>query len=335
MVFINKNIISIIVPVYNTELYIDRCIQSILLQDYTNIQLVLINDGSTDNSGIICDKYARMDKRITIIHKQNGGVSSARNAGLAVATGYWLMFVDSDDYIDENMISHLLAQASVNYDLIISGISVVFNKEVILYPMRNYQYTPKTLLEDFEVGYDTVCLSSPCCKLYKKIIIEEHNLQFDLNISMGEDMLFILEYLKYCKNIQGINGVYYKYMRIREDSLMTAFNEKYFTYREYVYTKIIEAAKYFGCMTKAINRLNIIYVTVLFDTIVESYNKSTNKKVINNQINNFFKNKIVKDTLESNHNICFQFLLLNFFVKYKARFLMQLSLYIKLKFFNN
>lgn len=328
------NIISVIVPIYNTELYLNRCIQSILFQDYTNIQLILVNDGSTDNSGIICDNYASKDKRITTIHKQNGGVSSARNAGLAIATGYWIMFVDSDDYIEENMISNFLAHASKEFDLIISGISIIYKGEISLYPMRVYKYSPKTLLEDLQVGYDTVCLSSPVCKFYKRSIIEEHNIRFDLKISMGEDMLFILDYLKYCKNIQGIKGNFYNYIRIREDSLMTAFNEKYFTYREYVYKKIITTAENFGCIDDTINRLNILYVTVLFYTIVESYKKSTDKIIIHNQINVFLNNSKVKQTLKLN-NRRFLFKILKFFVKFKANLLMQFSLYIKFKLFNS
>lgn len=99
-----RPIISIIVPVYNTEKYLDKCIQSVLAQTYTNWELLLIDDGSTDSSGAICDKYAAEDNRIRVFHKENGGVSSARNLGLDNAQGEWISFVDADDWIENSML---------------------------------------------------------------------------------------------------------------------------------------------------------------------------------------------------------------------------------------
>ena len=95
--------ISIIVPIYNVELYLEKCIESIINQTYKDIEVILINDGSTDKSGIICDKYAKIDDRIIVLHKENGGVSSARNKGLDIAKGDYIAFVDPDDYIEPNM----------------------------------------------------------------------------------------------------------------------------------------------------------------------------------------------------------------------------------------
>lgn len=100
--------VSVIVPVYNAELYLDTCIHSILTQDFCNFELLLIDDGSTDKSGQICDGYSKRDKRILVVHQQNGGISVARNAGLKIAKGSYIAFVDSDDYIPSTMISDLL-----------------------------------------------------------------------------------------------------------------------------------------------------------------------------------------------------------------------------------
>ena len=102
-----KDIISIIVPVYNVEKYLDKCIDSIINQTYKNIEIILIDDGSTDQSSAICDKYSKLDKSIKVIHKKNGGISDARNEGTKITTGSYLMFIDSDDYIDSNMIEEL------------------------------------------------------------------------------------------------------------------------------------------------------------------------------------------------------------------------------------
>ena len=110
--------ISVIVPVYNTEKYLDRCIQSILAQTYTDFELLLVDDGSTDSSGAICDKYAEQDSRVRVFHKENGGVSSARNQGLDNAKGEWITFVDSDDWVDREFFN-ILSKSS-KPDILIS-----------------------------------------------------------------------------------------------------------------------------------------------------------------------------------------------------------------------
>ena len=103
----NDNSISVIVPIYNVCNYLKKCLDSLVLQTYVNIEVILIDDGSTDNSGAICDEYASMDSRIVFIHKENEGLSSARNTGLDIAKGSLICFVDSDDYIDSFMIEKL------------------------------------------------------------------------------------------------------------------------------------------------------------------------------------------------------------------------------------
>ena len=103
----NDELISVIIPVYNVELYLESCIQSICKQSYKNLEIILSDDGSTDHSGKICDKYASLDPRIKVIHKENGGLSDARNAGIEVASGQYFMFVDSDDTISKNTIEKM------------------------------------------------------------------------------------------------------------------------------------------------------------------------------------------------------------------------------------
>lgn len=114
-------LISIIVPVYNVELYLDKCIQSILAQSYPNFELLLIDDGSSDGSKEICDKYAKLDSRIRVFHRINGGVSSARNAGLEKAKGDWIAFIDADDWVFPNFLSDFVANLENNVDLYIQG----------------------------------------------------------------------------------------------------------------------------------------------------------------------------------------------------------------------
>lgn len=115
-------LISIIVPVYNTEKYLRRCINSILAQTYVDYELLLVNDGSTDGSGNICDEYAKNDSRVRVFHKTNGGVSSARNVGLEEAQGEWVTFVDSDDWIDEHFLMKMSENISSEVDVIVSSV---------------------------------------------------------------------------------------------------------------------------------------------------------------------------------------------------------------------
>lgn len=128
----NYDLISVIVPVYNVELYLEQCLNSIINQTYKNLEIILVNDGSTDNSGVICDLYANIDNRIIVIHKDNGGVSSARNAGLNVAKGNFIGFVDPDDWIADDMYEKLyLNIQNFNANISVCKFRKVMNRENI------------------------------------------------------------------------------------------------------------------------------------------------------------------------------------------------------------
>ena len=117
-----NDLISIIVPVYNVEQYLDRCVKSLLQQTYKNLEIILVDDGSPDRCGQMCDNYAKLDSRVLVIHKENGGLSDARNAGLSHAHGEYIAFVDSDDYIEADMISELYnACHNQDADIVVCG----------------------------------------------------------------------------------------------------------------------------------------------------------------------------------------------------------------------
>ena len=199
-------LISIIVPVYNAEKTIKKCIDSILIQTYTNFELILINDGSKDNSLNILKKYENLDKRVIVISQENSGVSVTRNNGISVAKGDYIAFVDSDDYIAENALEILANEIEKNnkLDIVISGFYIVKND--------TYKYL-NTILEnkifnnlDFLLNEKLFkFISTPWGKIYKREIIKDNNIKFDKNLSLGEDTIFVLEYLKYIKNVKFIN----------------------------------------------------------------------------------------------------------------------------------
>jgi len=200
--------ISVIVPVYNTEQYLSRCIDSILSQSFTDFELLLINDGSKDSSGTICDEYAEKDSRIRVFHKENGGASSARNVGLDNAVGEWVTFVDSDDWIEGDYF-----QVPFN-----SGVDLFYQNRMFSDGQQD-GFLPEQKVEksDFLAflannARSNVFLMSVCF-FYKRCIIESHRIRFEVGIRFGEDRLFIMDYFRYCRSIQVINNSYYVYDR--------------------------------------------------------------------------------------------------------------------------
>lgn len=179
-------VFSIIVPVYKTEQYIEKCVTSILNQTYRDFELILIDDGSPDRCPQMCDEYQKLDSRVRVIHKKNGGVSSARNCGLEIACGTFIWFVDSDDYIEPFSLQQLYeAQKEKEADL------YVFNTQQI------QSFHTADIDEFFEKYYFTYVLGfGPWNKLYRREIIQKNHLGFDVKETIGEDLLFNINYYK-------------------------------------------------------------------------------------------------------------------------------------------
>ena len=188
--------ISVIIPVYNTEKYLHRCINSILTQTYTDFELLLIDDGSTDSSGTICDEYAAKDARVRVFHKENGGVSSARNLGLDNAQGEWITFVDSDDYIEENFLKSF--DGNLDADLVLGN---MIEKGPLGNLLRNipsgYHYPLKKALEG---NLTKLAFQSPWGKMFRGSLIKK--LRFDESMVTGEDHCFILKYVYIAKSLR-------------------------------------------------------------------------------------------------------------------------------------
>ena len=192
--------ISIIIPVYNVEAYLDDCINSLLKQTYKNFEVILINDGSTDNSGIICDQYACKDNRIKVYHKINEGVSIARNFGLEKAKGEWVCFIDSDDWIKDETLEYV-SKYWHNKDLIQFGYQQIddMSKETIY-----LSKIPSEILEiNNSVYFSSTQLYHPaiCGYIIKTNIIKSNNITFPIDIKYGEDQAFIIKALISSHNI--------------------------------------------------------------------------------------------------------------------------------------
>ena len=214
---VSEPLISVIVPLYNVESYLDKCIDSIVNQTYKNLEIILVDDGSTDESPKICEKWAEKDKRIRVIHKNNGGVSSARNTGLDAATGEYISFVDSDDYVVRNYIDFLY------YNLIAYGADMSMGKQIVNYPNKDiitasgnlYKYTPhdcfdKLLHDDFDV--------SAWGKLYKKELFD--GVRYPEG-RLFEDTATTYKLIDKCKLVVLNSLVIYHYV-IRDKSITTS-----------------------------------------------------------------------------------------------------------------
>lgn len=203
---------SIIVPVYNAEKYLRRCVDSILQQVYVDFELFLIDDGSNDSSGLICDEYAAKDNRVVVFHKENGGASSARNFGINYAKGEWISFVDSDDYVLPTFLKTYIELIGDEVDLCVLGVIPDYSISTeykIIKTSFNYSGDAKyalTLLNDCQM---TGSLSN---KIFKKSIIEKNHLRLNENFRYREDEEFLLRYLYHVRKCVATVKKEYVYM---------------------------------------------------------------------------------------------------------------------------
>jgi len=273
---VDKPKISMIVPVYNSEKYLSRCIESILNQTYKNIELILINDGSNDRSGEICDQYARNCNHIVVVHKKNSGVSDARNEGIKLSSGEYLQFVDSDDYIDGNMTEMLVkALQQESSDLIICGYKIINDTTGQCMLMR-YLYKQISLsFEEMMNIYDDLYLNfhvNPLWnKIYKAKVIKENHIIFDSTIDLGEDLIFNIEVIKRCNRFLLISSCPYNYIQYKGDSLSTKYRSNMYEIQKLLFQKIIALYTDRFNYSKQINNLERQYSrTIMINVVLHS-----------------------------------------------------------------
>lgn len=229
----DKQLVSIIVSVYNIQKYLNRCIDSIINQTYKFIEIILVDDGSNDNSSVICDSYKLMDKRVKVLHKINGGPSSARNAGLDLAIGNYIMFIDGDDYIETKTVEQLiLFQNIYNPDLLIYDFKYVYENERKVICHKNTFPQDKVLINKKQFWENFYKNSSFCVvpwnKLYKKHIFQ--NIRYRNNV-FAEDEYIIHEIIDKCNNIVILHTPYYYYVQ-RSKSLTHSDDNNNFIFRK-------------------------------------------------------------------------------------------------------
>lgn len=291
--------LSVIIPVYNVEQYLQECLDSIINQTFKDIEIICVNDGSTDNSLEILKKYAQKDKRIIIINKQNGGLSSARNIALDIAKGEFISFVDSDDYIDINTYSVALSKFTDDIDLICYNYNFIFEDGAKHFDTNQHGYTEGIHLSDEVITQEvTVAVWS---KIFKKSIIDKLNLRF-LNGLYFEDTFFTRAYLYSINKIYFLNDYFYNY-RQRCNSITGKANNhekskdmsidilknmdklilfciennvktKYYPYLSYLFIKLYIDAIHIETNIESINKINkLAYeISSKYSTILTDHN---------------------------------------------------------------
>lgn len=222
--------VSVIVPVYNVENYLEQCIESIRKQTYTNIEIILIDDGSTDMSGHICDSYAKVDERIKVIHQINSGVANARNMGIRNAMGEYIVFVDSDDWIDPDMLECFISNMN-GVDMISTAYwknhenNQTFMRNTI--PVRTYDdeesicYFKKHMMYSGGNNFDDA-LASTCNKMFRSDYLKKIFETINISISYEEDAILVYTYVMQCNSIKILDKPFYHY-RMRMNSATHSF----------------------------------------------------------------------------------------------------------------
>lgn len=286
--------ISIIIPAYNCEKTIGRCLDSIINQSCDSIkEIIVVNDGSKDNTLDILKSYEKLDSRIEIIDKKNGGVSSARNIGIQKAKCGYIMFVDGDDELKHDFVSRLVCE-SCSTDLCVGGIELHRddgNSDIV----HSGLYPALETLKYYGTKVPTLLLNGPCAKIFKKDIILSHQIKFNASVSLGEDTLFVFEYVTYCKNILFVGVPGYIYYQFGNSSLMTKFNpENYYT-AKYVYQYILE---FTSKLNNGVSMENVekVYSNVLIHYIRNAIfnRKKCSDKHIKNLISDYVSDPVVR-----------------------------------------
>ena len=301
-----EKLISIIIPVYNTEKYLEKCIKSVLNQSIKNIEVILIDDGSTDGSGIICDKYAKIDNRIIVIHQENKGVSTARNAGIQKSTGEYIGFVDADDYIESNMFEILCNNINnCNSDIVICNYNLIKKNKVQGKNFRNIKeiITREKFLYNMANNTFNGFLWN---KLYKKSIILKNNLKLDEKISYCEDFVFNVEYSQFVNKASVVNYRLYNYVQRKESVVNRAFSSKRLDVLN-SYNKIIDKLKNYN--TSIVRKYEILYTeeAIRLENLYlkSKYRNEYDYKIIKDAKRKYFKKVIFYKNLTLKQRIKF------------------------------
>lgn len=278
-----KYLVSIIVPMYNSEKYIVRCIDSLLEQSYENIEIIVVDDGSSDNSVEIIKKYN--DNRINIYQKRNEGVSATRNLGIEKSNGDFLLFVDSDDYVSKDIVKVMLDKVNSENSMILCNNKEIWGNRIekrILFTDENIELNKIDILRAISSGKAGLV----CSKLVSNRVIKENNIMFDESLKVGEDQLFFLNVAQYTEQFKYVNKSLYFYDRTNENSSTIKYQNKLYDNFSYLQKEVIKVFNNNKLNSNEdIELLNNKEITIVWTCINNEVN-GIRKLGIKNTINN-------------------------------------------------
>lgn len=303
---INKEILfSVVVPVYNVKPFLSRCIDSILGQTYKNFELILIDDGSTDGSSDLCDSYLKKDSRVHVVHKNNGGLVSARNTGLHLALGKYIIYIDSDDWVNNDLLYYCNNVISTypSVDLIIYNFSIVKEDSLEthkfetcdgLYEKNQLHDIQNNILNTFYMDINS------CRSAYRKDLLLKHYCKND-KIVRGEDLAYFIEYFLSCKSVYFLNRVFYNYNCFNMQSITKSHKfgcKEIALLGNYIFANAFETNV---LAKKGISQYFMYYINLEID----KYIRISNLKNINKIYKIFFEDtsldRLAKNMLKSNN----------------------------------
>lgn len=298
-----SNTVSVVVPVYNVEKYLDRCIDSIINQTYKNLEIILVDDGSKDCSGIMCDEYAKKDERIKVIHKENNGAAVARNTGLEISTGDYIAFVDSDDYIELTMYEDMMKiNQQYDCDIVMCDCFKENDKEknVFTHTIRKGFYDKKQLYKEY---FPTLLMAnsvdyppsiSNCLMVFKKSLIKNNDLKYKEGMRFSEDLLFGSQAMYYANSFYYMkNQCYYHYVA-NPNSVTQTYYENKWDLMKLLYIAINEffiSKKDY----KFQHQIDLVLLYIVYHCIGNLKNSSKLKKEVKKEVMKILNDENVKN----------------------------------------
>ncbi|MCA0132445.1 glycosyltransferase family 2 protein [Winogradskyella alexanderae] len=318
--------VTVIIPIYNAEEYIEQCVNSITNQSISNIEILLVNDGSTDDSGYILQELAKKDNRIKVFHKLNEGPSSARNLGLYYAQGDYISFIDSDDWVESDFLKEMyLAATRYDADIVSSGINVDYVKEKkfvkLKYPENKYCEKKEQIGDFFWELHKRKLSNYPVTRLYKNALIKKNKIKFNNDLSVGEDLVFNLQAFKHSSLVAITNSALYHYMKRENSTLTSCYNSNYLYSRKVQLKAYNEFFNHFSMnRDEHILFLDCFYISTYIGFILNLYKRNSPldaKQRISLIGNEIFKNnheldqKLKRIKLKGFNNRLSKFLIIN------------------------
>lgn len=303
------NKFSIIVPIYNTEEYLEECLLSLINQTYKNLEIILIDDGSTDNGYIIYNEFIKKDNRISVIRKENEGASIARNIGIEHSNGDYIIFVDSDDWLDLNAVEKInnILEKYNECDLIIYNI--LYNQKQKFKNMKNQFFQKSEFKNEISKLIKSEKINSPCNKVYKLDIIKKHNIRFNRKLTVGEDLLFNINYIKWINNCYLLSLCLYNYSN-NSNSIMHNYIDNKYEQLMYVNNQMINMS--YNLNKKVVYACKYIRLKNIYSSLKSMINGKLSKSEISRNIKRIRKEN--KKILTKDNSIICIFIFYLFYI---------------------